>query len=164
MKTLPENKFNRAAIALGSNIGDAEVIFDNACKLLENNAFHITSRAAVIKTSPVDCPPGPPDFANSALIGTFTGTPEELLELTQSIENALGRPSDHGFHTPRTLDLDIILFGDQQIDLPGLCIPHKLAQQRLFVLQPLSEIAPDWIFPDSGISVQDALKKLTGKL
>lgn len=164
MKTFPENKHHRIALALGSNIGDADAIFDAACQLLEAAAFKVTARAGIIRTAPVDCPDGTPDFSNSALVGTFAGTPEELLELTQSIENALGRPSDHGFHTPRTLDLDIILFGDQQIDLPGLCIPHKLAQQRLFVLQPLSEIAPDWIFPDSGISVQDALKKLSGNL
>lgn len=161
MDTLPENKFHAVALALGSNIGDAQSSFDQACKLLEQNAFKITNRAAVIKTAPVDCSTGTPDFSNSALTGLFVGTPEELLDITQRIEQVLGRPAEHGFHTPRTLDIDIIIFDEVIINTERLTIPHPRAQERSFVLLPLSEIAPDWFFADSGKSVSEALEAIS---
>ena len=161
MDTLPENKFHAVALALGSTVGDAQRAFDQACKLLEQNAFKITSRASIIQTAPVDCPAGTPDFSNSALTGLFAGTPEELLNITQSIEQALGRPAQHGFHTPRTLDIDIIIFDDIIMDSDRLTIPHPSARKRNFVLQPLAEIASDWVFADSGIKVSEALRNLT---
>ena len=160
MKTLPENNFTPVALALGSNIGNAESTFEQACKLLEENAFRITAQASVIKTAPVDCPAGTPDFSNSALTGLFAGTPEELLNITQHIEQTLGRPADHGFHTPRTLDIDIIIFGKVILRTDRLTIPHPAARTRSFVLQPLAEIAPDWIFADTQESVSAALQQL----
>ena len=164
MKTLSENKFHKVALALGSNVGNAENTFDAAVKLLRKNAFEITAQATVLQTAPVDCPPGTPDFANSALTGLFAGTPEELLQITQKIEQTLGRPADHGFHTPRTLDIDIIIFGNTIMNTPQLTIPHPAAQKRAFVLIPLAEIAPEWQFSDSGISVSKALKLLTDQI
>ena len=86
----------------------------------------------------------------------------ELLEITQSIEQTLGRPVDPGFHLPRPLDIDIIIFGNEVADLPRLTLPHPRAHERLFVLEPLNEIAPDWVFPDSGRTVSElyfSLKK-----
>ena len=150
----------KTALALGSNIGNAAEIFVAACKLLQSNGFNIISMAPLITTAPVDCPPGTPDFANSALTGTFAGTAEELLNLTQSIEVQLGRPQQHGFHESRTLDLDIILFDQQIIRTPRLTVPHPAARQRAFVLEPLAQIAPDWLFPDTGQSVSEAWQKL----
>ncbi len=149
-----------AALALGSNSGDAETLFDRACDLLQQNGFTVTKRAAVIITAPVDCPEGTPDFFNSALTGYWRGSAEELLKLTQSIEVTLGRPADHIYHDVRTCDIDIIIFGDLVTDTPRLTIPHPRAQERDFVLQPLSEIAPEWIFPDSNLTVKTAREKL----
>ena len=157
MNTLCHTLLTPAALALGSNIGNAGEIFDQACDLLMQNHFQITARANIILTAPVDCPPGTPDFANSALTGFYSGSAEELLELTQSIEVALGRPADHGFHTPRTLDLDIILFGDTIMQTPRLTLPHPRACERKFVLEPLCSIAPDWLFPDTKKSIRQAL-------
>ena len=148
------------ALALGSNSGDAGTIFDRACDLLQQNGFSVEKRAPVIKTAPVDCPEGTPDFSNSALTGYWIGSAEELLKLTQSIEETLGRPADHIYHDVRTCDIDIIIFGDQITDTPELTIPHPRAQERDFVLQPLSQIAPEWIFPDSRITVGSAREKL----
>ena len=161
MKTLSENKFHKVALALGSNVGDAEKTFAAAIKLLRENAFEVTAQAGIIRTAPVDCPAGTPDFANSALTGLFAGTPEELLQITQKIEQTLGRAADHGFHTPRTLDIDIILFGTEVMNSQKLSIPHIAAQKRDFVLIPLSEIAPDWVFPGENITVAEALAALT---
>ena len=153
-------KKSPVAVALGGNIGNAEKIFDQACGLLLQYNFEITARANIIITAPVDCPPGTPDFANSALTGLFSGTPAELLQITQHIEQQLGRPANHGFHESRTLDLDIIIFGDTAMQTPSLTLPHPRAQQRRFVLQPLAEIAPNWRFPDSNLTVKEALELL----
>ena len=156
MNILPEKI---CALALGSNLGDSGAVFKQVCCLLQENGFNVQSVAPVIITEPVDCPPGTPDFANSALIGSFTGSAEELLDLTQSIEQKLGRPADHGFHTPRTCDIDIITFGDLIMKSDRLTIPHPSAQERLFVLEPLNEIAPELRFPDTGLTVAQLLAK-----
>ena len=157
MNILPKKT---CALALGSNLGDSGAVFQNVCLLLQENGFNVQSVAPVIITEPVDCPPGTPDFANSALIGSYAGSAEELLDLTQSIEQKLGRPADHGFHTPRTCDIDIIIFGDLIMKSDRLTIPHPSAQERLFVLEPLNAIAPELLFPDSGLTVSEALARL----
>ena len=157
MNILPKKT---CALALGSNLGDSGAVFQKVCLLLLENGFNVQSVAPVIITEPVDCPPGTPDFANSALIGSYAGSPEELLDLTQSIEQQLGRPADHGFHTPRTCDIDIIIFGDLIMKSDRLTIPHPSAQERLFVLEPLNAIAPELLFPDSGLTVSEALARL----
>lgn len=160
MNTLNQKSAVSVALALGSNIGDAEQIFLQAQKLLTARGFAIEKYASIIKTAPVDCPAGTPDFANSALTGTFCGTPEELLQITQSIEVQLGRSADHGFHTPRTLDIDVIIFGNTVMDSPRLTLPHPRAKERLFVLEPLKEIAAEWIFPDTGESVSEVFRRM----
>ena len=157
MNILPKKT---CALALGSNLGDSGAVFQKVCLLLQENGFNVQSVAPVIITEPVDCPPGTPDFANSALIGSYAGSPEELLDLTQSIEQQLGRPANHGFHTPRTCDIDIIIFGDLIMKSDRLTIPHPSAQERLFVLEPLNVIAPELLFPDSGLTVSEALARL----
>ena len=151
------------AVALGGNLGDVEEAFRKALELLAEGGVTGLVTAPVIVTRPVGCPPGTPDFRNSAATGFWGGTAEELLELTQSIECALGRPADHGFHTSRTLDLDIILFGEKRLRSDRLTLPHPEAQRRAFVLEPLAEIAPEMRFPDSGLTVREALRKLEEK-
>ncbi len=149
MNILKQNFPTPVALALGSNAAGSKAIFRMACQLLQSHGFAVERMAQIIITKPVDCPEGTPDFYNSALTGTFNGSAMELLEITQSIEQTLGRPVDHGFHLPRSLDIDIIIFGNKVIDSPRLTLPHPRAQERLFVLEPLNEIAPDWVFPDS---------------
>ena len=163
MNVLYKNLPVKTAIALGSNSIEYESIFREACRLLSIDGVEVEKVAPVIRTVPVDCPAGTPDFFNTALIGTFNGKAEDLLELTQSIEVKMGRPADHGFHDVRTLDLDIIIFGDLIMDSEKLILPHPRAQQRQFVLEPLNSIAPEWIFPDTGKSVKTALKELPEK-
>ena len=155
MNILKQNFPGETALALGSNAPGSEAVFNLACKLLLQHGFTVLKLASTIITKPVDCPPGTPDFYNSALTGTFSGSAEELLEITQGIEQTLGRPIDHGFHLPRPLDLDIIIFGNQLMQTPRLTLPHPRAQERMFVIEPLYEIAPDWIFPDSKKSVAE---------
>ena len=153
-------KIIKIAIALGGNMGDSTDIFRSAMLKLAGGGVGKIKLSRLIVTKPEDCPLGAPDFTNAVLTGEWHGSAKQLLKLCQAIEVASGRPTEHGFNAPRTLDLDIILFGDEIIDLPELQVPHPRAAQRTFVLQPLAEIASDWIFPDSGKSVRELLKKI----
>ena len=148
------------AIMLGGNLGDTEKFFDDAVAGLTAGGFRVTGRSAICRSAPVDCVPGTPDFADQALTGSWSGTPEELLALCQNLERAAGRPAKHSSRESRTLDCDIIIFGDVVSDAPFLTLPHPRAKLRRFVLEPLAEIAPDWRFPDSGTTVLQELQSL----
>jgi 2-amino-4-hydroxy-6-hydroxymethyldihydropteridine diphosphokinase len=150
----------KIAIALGGNLGNVEKSFDFAKSELKKHGMVIDAVSSNYRTSPVDCAPGTPDFVNAALIGEWRESPESLLRLCQQIEQTSGRPAVHGINKPRTLDLDIILFGDCIISSTELTIPHPRAHERSFVLQPLAEIAPEWTFPDSGKTVEQLLEEL----
>ena len=135
-------------IALGGNIGDVPEAFRRACEALSNAGFRIRRFSSLLRTAPVGCEPGAPEFTNAALSGFWEGTAHELLHLCQRIEADNGRPNDHAYHVSRTLDLDIILFGRETIRLPNLTIPHPEATKRDFVMVPLREIEPelaDWL-------------------
>lgn len=148
------------AIALGSNLGDRDRHLDDA----EDRLAALLSGAvasARYETAAVGGPPGAPPFLNEVVVGTTLFAPRPLLEALQGIENAAGRERPF-VNAPRTLDLDLILYGDFVIDEPGLQVPHPRFRDRAFVLQPLAEVAGDWIDPVSGHSVQDLLQKLPG--
>jgi len=151
-------KLNKIAIALGGNIGDSVSIFCSALNKLSENGVANMKLSTLLRSEPENCPPNSPDFTNAVLIGEWTESPEELLELCQEIEISMGRPETHEFNAPRTLDLDIILFGEEIINTDKLQIPHPRAASRLFVLTPLADLAPDWIFPNNGKSVKQILK------
>lgn len=150
----------KAAIALGGNVGDVKSTFKKAITLLEESCFTVIQMSPLLKNPPVGCVEGTSDFINGALTGYWEGTAKELLALCQTIETTLGRPKEHKSNHSRTIDLDIILFGNQIINSRTLKIPHPRAQIRDFVLIPLSQIAPDWVFPDTKLPVMEALEKL----
>ena len=141
------------SLMFGGNLGNVAAAFEFALNELEKKGFIVTDKSHVFLTAPVDCVPGTPDFQNMAVLGSWNKSPRELLQLTQSIEQRSGRPAEHSSREARTLDIDIITFGQDIISEPDLIIPHPRAQQRLFVLEPLSQIAPDLLFPDSSLSV-----------
>ena len=148
------------AIMLGGNLGDTKNFFDAAVAGLVDGGLKLTGRSAIYRSAPVDCVPGTPDFSDQALTGSWSGTPDELLDLCQKLERAAGRPEKHSSRESRTLDCDIIIFGDTVSNSPFLTLPHPRAKQRRFVLEPLAEIAPDWRFPDSGTTVSQELESL----
>jgi 2-amino-4-hydroxy-6-hydroxymethyldihydropteridine diphosphokinase len=153
-------KLSQIAIALGGNIGDSEKIFNFALERLSAGGVKKIKLSRLLKSKPENCPPGSPDFTNAVLTGEWASSPLDLLELCQSIEVEAGRPAEHAVNAPRTLDLDIILFGAGIIKLPELQIPHPRAADRVFVMQPLAEIAPEWIFPDTGRTVRQIYRQL----
>ena len=130
-------------IALGGNIGDVPASFRRACEALSNAGFRIRRFSSLLRTAPIGCEQGAPDFTNAALSGFWDGSAPDLLRVCQKIEADNGRPNDHAYHVSRTLDLDIILFGQETIDLPSLKIPHPEAAKRDFVMVPVREIEPD---------------------
>lgn len=150
------------AIMLGGNLPGTPQAMDFAVEELEKHGFKVNKKSRIFYSAAVDCVPGTPDFSDAAITGTWNKGPEELLQLTRSIEIAAGRPAVHSSRESRILDIDIIFFGNERFSLPHLIIPHPRARVREFVLVPLSEIAPDWQFPD-GVTVKNALAELGAK-
>ena len=150
-------------LALGGNIGNVPETFNKALKLLETGGLEILKVASNMTSKPLNCPPDTPDFINSALLAYWKDSPEKLLELCQQTEIQCGRPKDHLSYVSRTLDIDIIIFGDLIYNTDKLIIPHPQASKRFFVVKPIFEIKPDLIFPDTGailsVLFHDLLKK-----
>ena len=150
-------------IGLGSNLGDSLDVVQTAMALLEQFALPGTfARSSIWRTSPVDCPPGVGDFVN-AVAGFAPQSelePLELLGRLKSIEAEFGRDQVRVRNAPRELDLDLLLFGSKRLQLPELTLPHPRAVQRLFVLQPLVEIAPDLVWPGLDQSVAALLEAI----
>lgn len=147
----------KVAIALGSNLGDRSAHLAHACTrlqtLLADSRF-----SSFIETDPVGVAPQP-RFLNGAAIGSTDLSARTLLETLLAIEGERGRERLHP-GARRTLDLDLILYGDAVVDEPGLRVPHPRFRERRFVLAPLAEIAADWIDPVTGLTVAALLRRL----
>jgi 2-amino-4-hydroxy-6-hydroxymethyldihydropteridine diphosphokinase len=149
------------ALSLGGNVGNVKKAFDIAVTQLERYGLTELSRSPIYRTQPVGFDQEVPDFLNAVVTGRWNSDASTLHEECKKIEQMAGRPEKHEPWASRTLDLDIILFGDEIIHTPTLTIPHPEAQKRFFVLAPLNEIAGNWGFPDNGKMVADVLDELT---
>ncbi|HTI99804.1 MAG TPA: 2-amino-4-hydroxy-6-hydroxymethyldihydropteridine diphosphokinase [Dongiaceae bacterium] len=138
-----------AFVALGSNQGDSRQILTQTIARLQDFSATPLLQSTFVKTAPVDCPPGSPDFLNAvvALQPRAGDTPESLHARLQALEKEFGRQPKKTPNEPRVLDLDLIAFDTETRDTPQLTLPHPRAHQRRFVLQPLAEIAPDFVLP-----------------
>lgn len=146
-------------IGLGSNVGDREVNLRSALdRLGECEGVEVTKVSSFIETDPVG---GPPQgkFLNAAAELRTTLGPEELLDRLQEIENDLGRERTVKWG-PRTIDLDILLYGNDVIRTERLTVPHPLMHERGFVLRPLSKIASAAVHPTLGRDVSELLEEL----
>jgi 2-amino-4-hydroxy-6-hydroxymethyldihydropteridine diphosphokinase len=154
---------SRAIVALGSNIGDSESILRAAFAELQKLSVAPLIKSSLWQTTPVDCPPGSPLFLNAVVAFTphSAETPEALLEKLQRLEKEFGRRPKKILNEPRPLDLDLIAFGTEARSTPALTLPHPRAHLRKFVLQPLSEIAPELILPGQTKAVSELLRGLT---
>jgi 2-amino-4-hydroxy-6-hydroxymethyldihydropteridine diphosphokinase len=141
------------AIALGSNVGDRRAHLDYAVSRL-GTFIHELRVSTYHETAPVDVVGEQWDFLNAAAVGETELPARDVLESLLAIESARGRQRPHP-SAPRTLDLDIVLFGSHLIDEPGLVVPHPRFRERRFVLDPLAEIAPDWRDPATGRTVAE---------
>jgi 2-amino-4-hydroxy-6-hydroxymethyldihydropteridine diphosphokinase len=144
-------------IGIGANLGAPRVMIETALKELSEIAMNEVVCSSIWKSEASGMDGD--DFANAVAKFEFNESPHNLLGKLQSIEAKYGRAPDHGHHTPRTLDLDIIAFGDQQISEVNLCIPHPHAAQRLFVLLPLREVDPNFRFFDQPKSLDELIER-----
>jgi 2-amino-4-hydroxy-6-hydroxymethyldihydropteridine diphosphokinase len=153
-----------AHIALGSNMGDRARHLQAAVYALEQTpGLTMGAVSRFHETAPVGGPPGQGPFLNAACRIEYEDNPRSLLVLLQGIEASRGRVRENGDQNawgPRTLDLDLLLFGDEIIDLPGLTVPHPRMHERDFVLVPLAEFAPEAMHPVLKLSVRELLAHL----
>jgi len=146
-----------AYLSAGSNLGDREHHLRGAVASLRKAGVVPVGVSDIIETEPVGVA-GQPWFLNLVLEVRTERTPEELLECCLEIERAHGRVRTIRF-AARTLDLDILLYDDLILDLPGLRIPHPRMAERRFVLEPLVQIAPGVIHPALNASVRTLLER-----
>lgn len=136
---------NTVYIGIGANLGDAKATVSaaiDALKALPDS--HWQKASSLYRTAPVDADGD--DYVNAVACITTSLSALDCLHALQDIEQQFGRQRPY-YHAPRTLDLDILMYGDQQIHLPELKVPHPAMTERAFVLIPLMEIAPDIIIP-----------------
>lgn len=153
----------KVGIGLGSNLGDRLQHLQHARVFLRSlsiGQWHVAS--PVYETQPMDCPSGSAPFLNAALEIEFAGPPAGLLEKLLAYELAHGRDRSGGTNAPRTIDLDLLYFGDEVVRTQDLVIPHPRLAERAFVLVPLSTICPDRIIKGTGRTVRQLLQALPG--
>jgi 2-amino-4-hydroxy-6-hydroxymethyldihydropteridine diphosphokinase len=152
----------RTAVALGSNVGDRLKNLRGARQRIVDLAdVHppILS-SAIYETEPVGCEPGAAEFLNAVVEFNYEGDAASLLEQLIRIEEALGRRRDHAKNVSRTIDIDLLYYGDRDIEDERLQLPHPRMHLRKFVLQPLADIRRDLILPNQTKTVRELLTKL----
>jgi 2-amino-4-hydroxy-6-hydroxymethyldihydropteridine diphosphokinase len=151
-----------AYIGVGSNLGDRESTIRAAIARLEAHAgIRIVTCSALFETDPIG--PPQPAYLNGAIAVETTLDPPSLLAELLRVERELGRVRDPLVRMgPRTIDLDLLLYGDIVIDEPGLAVPHPRMPERAFVLVPLAEIAPNAVNPRCGRTVASLVRDLAG--
>ncbi|MFN3408063.1 MAG: 2-amino-4-hydroxy-6-hydroxymethyldihydropteridine diphosphokinase [Limisphaerales bacterium] len=153
-----------AFIALGSNLGDSRCILSAAFERLAALSARPLRRSSLWHSTPVDCPPGSPDFLNAAvaLVPLPGETPETLLSKLQALEREFGRRPKTVLNEARPLDLDLICFGGEVRATAWLTLPHPRAHRRGFVLAPLAELAPALKLPGQERTVAELFAALPG--
>jgi len=140
----------RAYVGLGSNMGDRERMLWGAIHMLAfNPEVDVAAVSSVRETDPVGVL-DQPRFLNAAVAVDTELGPRALLELLLSVERELGRTREGPRFGPRTIDLDLLLYGDEVVDEPDLTVPHPRLHERRFALEPLAELDPDLAVPGRG--------------
>jgi 2-amino-4-hydroxy-6-hydroxymethyldihydropteridine diphosphokinase len=153
----------RAGVALGSNLGERLANLRNARKDVAAlpGVLPPMRASAIYETEPVGCEPGAPKFLNAAIEFEYAGEAGDLMHSLASIERLLGRSAGHARNVSRTLDLDLLYFGELEIETEKLQLPHPRLAEREFVLRPLADIRPDLVLPKQTESVAALLLQLS---
>jgi 2-amino-4-hydroxy-6-hydroxymethyldihydropteridine diphosphokinase len=132
----------KAWLGLGSNLGDRLANLRAGCEALEREEVHILARSHVYETEPQAGAVGQHDFLNACVEVQTELTPRGLLAAAKRIEVELGRDPDAPRHSPRPLDIDLLMLDQARVDAPDLKVPHPDIETRRFVLEPLLELDP----------------------
>lgn len=150
----------RAFVALGANLGDARAALDAAFVAIATlPGTRLRRASSLYRTAPIES--SGPDYLNAVVLIETRLTPSVLLGALHRIENQHGRERSHR-NAPRTLDLDLLLFGERRMATEALTLPHPRLHERAFVLRPLAEIAPRLVVPGRG-RVADLLRRVVGQ-
>jgi 2-amino-4-hydroxy-6-hydroxymethyldihydropteridine diphosphokinase len=154
----------KVGLGLGSNLGERLQHLQHAKAYLLSlspEAWHVAS--PLYETEPVGCPPNSPKFLNAVLEIEFTGAPKTLLKKLLAYEQAHGRDRNLPKNAARSIDIDILYFGEKEILEPDFVVPHPRMTERRFVLLPLSTIRPDMIVKGTGKTVRMLLRELPAR-
>ena len=164
--TLESNDSITALISLGANLpsrfGTPIQTLSAAITSIANFGNGKLLSSSFYQTEAVDCAPETPDFINAVVAVPFpkSTTASALLDFLKELEKEFGRSHGVAKNSPRNLDLDVLYFGDQLVTSRELEIPHPRATERRFVIEPLTEIAPNLVLPGQSVSVQALLESL----
>jgi len=146
----------RAYVGLGSNLGDRRALLERALELLAAQpGLDVVAVSSFRETDPVGYVDQPRFLNGACAVETSLG-PREVLERLLAVERELGRERAGPRYGPRTIDLDLLLYGQEQLDEPDLTVPHPRLAERSFALEPLVELDPDLSLPD-GRRLRDLL-------
>lgn len=150
----------QVVLLTGGNLGNVTGNMELAFSLIEQRIGKVTKASGIMESEAWGFS-SDKKFLNQVLMVSTALLPEEVLDKAQEIEKQLGRTRtpDSGY-TSRTMDIDILFYGNEIINTPRLTIPHPLMEQREFVLRPLAEIMPEFIHPQCGKSVAELLEAL----
>jgi len=145
-------------LSLGTNLGERRENLKKALDQLEKEGVKILEKSKIYETAPMHVT-NQPKFLNMAVKAECDCEAEELLKICKKIEKEMGRKKGLRYG-PRIIDIDILFFGDEIVELENLIIPHSRIQERVFVLQPLCEIDPQIVHPVLGETVESLLSRL----
>ncbi len=153
----------RAGVALGSNLGERVANLRNARKDISalRGVLPPVRSSGIYETDPVGCEKGAGKFLNAVIEFGYSDEPDVLLRGLVAIEKMLGRPVAHARNVSRTVDLDLLYFGELVIETDEMRLPHPRIVEREFVLRPLADIRPDLILPEQTESVSALLFRLS---
>ena len=154
----------KVGLGLGSNLGDRLLNLQQAKRYLlslSSEGWHQAS--PLYETDPIDCAPGSPKFLNTVLEIEFGNAPRTLLKKILAYEKAHGRTRSTSRNAPRTIDIDILYFGEKELLEKDLVIPHPRMAERRFMLVPLSTIQPGMIVKGTGKTVLMLLRELPAR-
>lgn len=141
-------------LSLGSNLGDRANFLSQAKKrLVESDALQLVASSPIYETEPVDVPDDQPYYFNQVLVFATSLGIKALFARNRAIEVELGRPENHSKSKSRTVDIDIVAYGDLVGEFTGVILPHPRYRERNFVLRPLADVAPSFVDPISGDSI-----------
>jgi 2-amino-4-hydroxy-6-hydroxymethyldihydropteridine diphosphokinase len=157
-----QNSTMRAYIGLGANLGDRDATIRRAVEALAHrDGIEVVAVSSLRETEPVDFVEQP-RFLNGVVALETDLEPSDLLAALLAVEQKLGRTREGPRFGPRTIDLDLLVYGDAEVDEPGLTVPHPRLAERRFALEPLAELDPDLVVPGRG-RVEDLLRGLQSR-